>query len=312
MINERVTTYDLMNEAREEGMHPISYSQTSMFNNCPWAWKLKYVDKIRENTGSIHIVFGSAMHTVVQAYVKKIYEVSGKAADEMDLNKMLLEEMKYEFVEHQKGISDPDTFATKADMVKFYNDGVEILAFLKKKRGVYFPKKGYELRGIEFPLKVKTDSHNGIAFIGFIDLIIADVKNNKLKIIDIKTSTRGWNKNKKSDFLAAAQLVLYKRYYAKQFNIDPKSIEIEFFILKRELYENCDFPQKRVQIFAPASGKPTLNKAEKLVNNITEAFDDNGKVKPDFNFIKMGGTACKWCDYKTHPDKVCPKNERMV
>ena len=40
-------------------------------------------------------------------------------------------------------------FCTKDEMTEFYNDGLRILEFFKRKRGDYFSKKGYELLGIE-------------------------------------------------------------------------------------------------------------------------------------------------------------------
>ena len=49
------------------------------------------------------------------------------------------------------------------------------------------------------------------------------------KIIDIKTSTMGWNKYQKADKTKTAQLVLYKSYYAKQFNVPIDNIRVEYF-----------------------------------------------------------------------------------
>jgi hypothetical protein len=41
------------------------------------------------------------------------------------------------------------------------------------------------------------------------------------------------------------------------------NIDIEYFIVKRKLHGNPDFPDPRVQIHVPASGKVKLNKATK-------------------------------------------------
>ena len=38
-----------------------SYSQLSLYNNCPHQWKLRYIDKITESESNIHLVFGTAM-----------------------------------------------------------------------------------------------------------------------------------------------------------------------------------------------------------------------------------------------------------
>jgi hypothetical protein len=47
-------------------MGKISYSQISMYNDCPLRWKLNYVDELKIRESSIHLIFGSAMHEVLQ------------------------------------------------------------------------------------------------------------------------------------------------------------------------------------------------------------------------------------------------------
>ena len=55
--------------------------------------------------------------------------------------------------ENFKEIEDPQ--CTKEDMGEFYNHGVIILDWFKKRRGQYFSKSGYELLGVEIPLDYK-------------------------------------------------------------------------------------------------------------------------------------------------------------
>ena len=64
----------------------ISYSQMSIFRGCPYRWKLQYKDKIKRFTSSIHTVFGTAIHEVIQNYLDVAYETSFAAADrEIDM-----------------------------------------------------------------------------------------------------------------------------------------------------------------------------------------------------------------------------------
>ena len=65
-------------------MSRISYSQISMYGDCPLKWKLNYVDKLRIFQSSIHLIFGTAMHEVLQNYFTIMYEHSVKAADAFD------------------------------------------------------------------------------------------------------------------------------------------------------------------------------------------------------------------------------------
>lgn len=172
-----------------------------------------------------------------------------------------------------------EEFCTKSEMLEFYNDGLKIIDYFKKKRNQYFSKRGYELAGIETPLNY--DLPNNLKFRGFIDLIIKDTVRNRIKIIDIKTSTWGWNKYQKADKNKTDQLLLYKQFYSKQFDIPMDRIDIEYFIVKRKLYENTDFPQKRIQTFIPANGTPSINKVNRRLQAfMDECYDKDGNIIP--------------------------------
>ena len=80
-------------------MKKISYSQLSLYNECPYHWKLRYIDKIRTMESNIYLIFGSAMHTTLQIYLDKMYDESIKSADKINLEKILQEELINEFKE---------------------------------------------------------------------------------------------------------------------------------------------------------------------------------------------------------------------
>ena len=69
----------------------ISYSQMSIYRGCQHRWKLQYKDKIKRFTSSIHTVFGTAIHEVMQHYLDVMYETSGANADKIDLEKLFQE-----------------------------------------------------------------------------------------------------------------------------------------------------------------------------------------------------------------------------
>tara|TARA_B100000073_G_C23680341_1_gene552275 strand:+ start:92 stop:949 length:858 start_codon:yes stop_codon:yes gene_type:complete len=276
-------------------MARISYSQLSMFNECPQRWKLNYVDKLSISESNIYLVFGTAMHEVIQTYLDIMYNNSVKNAEKLDLNKMLFDNMCSEFIKAKE--QDGKVPCTKEELSEFLQDGVEILDFIKTRRNQYFQKRDYELIGCEVPIELKLKKNVG--FIGYLDLVILHKPTNTLKIIDIKTSTRGWNKYQKADKNKTQQLLLYKQFYAEQYNHPIENIEIEYFIVKRKLWENTDFPQKRVQKFVPASGKPSMNKVLKGLDLFLEvAFDDDGKYNTDKIFALPSKKACKWCEFR--------------
>jgi len=277
-------------------MKKISYSQYSMWAQCPHRWKTAYVDGKREFTESIHTLFGTSMHEVIQTFLTVMYNDTVKLAEQLPLEDMLLTRMKRNYknaMEKNGGVE----FCNQEEMTEFYGHGVQILDFIKKKRAQYFSKKGYELIGIEVPLNY--DLPNNIKFIGYIDIVIKDTVRDVIKIYDIKTSTMGWNKYMKADKLKSDQLLLYKQFYSKQFNHPLDRIEVEYFIVKRKLYENLDFPQKRVQKFIPANGKPSINQVTKRLSEfMTECFTPEGEYNIEHTYSKVASKKnCKWCDF---------------
>ena len=279
-----------------DGLNKISYSQYSIWAQCPHRWKTAYIDGKREFSDNIHTLFGTSMHEVIQAFLTVMYEDTAKAAEALPLEEMLRTRMKRNFEDILKN-NGGEMFCTEKDMVEFYMHGVEILKFIRKKRAQYFSKKGYELVGIEVPLEY--DLPNNIKFIGYIDVVIKDTVRDVIKIYDIKTSTMGWNKWMKADKNKTDQLLLYKQFYSKQFNHPMDRIEVEYFIVKRKLYENLDFPQKRVQKFSPANGKPSINQVVKRLDEfMTESFKSDGEYNTEHIYRKEPSKKnCRFCDF---------------
>jgi len=284
----------------------ISYSQFSQWDKCPYMWKLNYVDRLSVFTDNIHTLFGTSMHEVLQEYLKVMYTQSIKEADQLYLDEQLEDRLKKNFLEIVKK-NGGDEFCTKDQMVEFYEDGLKILDYFKKKRNMYFSKRGYELIGIETALDYGLPKN--IKFRGYIDLIIKDTVRNRIKIIDIKTSTMGWNKYQKADKNKTDQLLLYKQFYSKQHDVPMDRIEVEYFIVKRKLYENMDFPQKRIQTFTPANGKPSINKViRRLELFMDDCFTDDGEYRDDHTYNKLPSKKnCRWCDFRDKPE-LCDKN----
>jgi len=275
-------------------MSRISYSQLSMFSECPLRWKLNYIDDISVREPSIHLLFGTAMHEVIQTWLEVMYHDSVKNANKLNLEQRLHDKMMEQFkLDKESYGKDP---CTLEQLREFFQDGVEILDFVKKRRADYFSKRGYKLIGCEVPIDV--DLKKNVKMVGYLDIVILDEIHNTLKIYDIKTSTRGWNKWMKKDENKTQQLLLYKQFYSKMYNHPIDKIEVEYFIVKRKLWEEAMFPQKRVQKFSPASGTVSMNKVAKRLDLFLElAFDDNGARISDNIVPTPSKKACKWCEF---------------
>jgi len=117
---------------------------------------------------------------------------------------------------------------------------------------------------------------------------------NTIQIIDLKTSTSGWNDKAKKDENKQFQLILYKKFFSELYNFPIDNIEVEFFIVKRKLRESEDFVIKRIQKFQPPSGKVKINRATHSIETfINEAFDYKGYKEVDHQ--PTPNENCKWC-----------------
>ena len=239
-------------------------------------WKLNYIDKLGTFTDNIYTIFGTSVHEVIQAYLVCYYERTIKEADALPLEDILKYRMEENY-KTAKSDSEEELSITLQDMKEFYQDGVNMINEFKKRKSGYFPKKNTELVGIE--MSVDYGLPNNMKFNGYMDVVIHHKVTGRIKIIDIKTATFGWNKYQKMDKNKTNQLLLYKKFFSKERDIPIDKIEVEYLILKRKLYENIQYPQKRIQVFSPASGKPSINKVmTRLQEFIDECYDEDGNI----------------------------------
>ena len=297
----------------EKGDKKISYSQFAMYSTCPKHWELGYVKGLRTFSQSIHTIFGTAFHETLQNYLTVMFEQSVVKANEIDINKYLADQMHSLYKEAVDKM-DGNHFSTPKELNEFYSDGVAILDWFKKKRGQYFSAKNEELLGIEVPIyHPVNDTNDVVMMLGYLDIVVRDKRDGKVTIIDIKTSTMGWNKYQKADKTKTSQLVLYKKYFAEQYGFDVEKIDIKYMIMKRKLIDGAMFPQKRVTEFMPASGKPTRNKLASSIKSFVDlnfASDGSYLDKPNVAVAGKNNKNCKWCEFKNQFD-LCPKEARI-
>jgi hypothetical protein len=275
----------------------ISYSQFSMYRSCPKRWSLQYKDGLKVFTSSIHTVFGTALHEVLQYYLDVMYEESAAEADRKNLVEMFENTLREEYkVQYKK--NNNQHFSTPEELREFFEDGIEIIRTFAKKRGQHFSKRGWYLVGCEVPIVIPPNKfNNNILYQGYLDVVMYHEPTNTFKIIDIKTSTSGWNDMTKKDENKQFQLILYKKFFSEQFNVPLDNIEIEFFIVKRKVYDHPEYTIPRIQTFTPSSGKVKLGKATKALNEfIEEAFDKNGYKEKEYK-ANSSKWNCSFCPF---------------
>lgn len=282
----------------------ISYSQLSQFVDCPKKWNLTYLKKLAPYEGSIHAVFGTAMHETIQTWLEEMYHGKVKDAMAMDLDSLLYDNMIQAY-KVTKAQNSHEHFSTPEELQMFWLDGKHIIKYLKSNRGGYFSTKNTHLAGVETLLY--QEIRPGVMFKGFIDLVFYNSETERWKIVDIKTSTRGWSASDKTDLGKTSQLILYREYFAKQFNIDPSMIDIEYFVVKRRVPAEAEFAkmQRRVQEFSPTAGKVNTKKAlSRMQNFISEAIDRDGNYIQKEYIATPSKSACQWCAFKKM--RICP------
>jgi len=282
----------------------VSYSQYSIYRKCPHQWYLTYIKNLAPYQASIHTVFGTAMHETLQHYFEIMYNQSGAAADRVEIVEYFKERFRTTYKEEYDKVKTH--FSSPEEMKEFYEDGVIIIDWFKKNRNKYFSSRNVRLLGIEMPLMVGLTKN--IFLKGYIDLVLYDETLDKVIIYDIKTSRSGWNDKKKKDESVISQILLYKEFFAKQYKVDVDKIDVQYFIVKRKVWENEDYVIPRIQIWAPASGKV---KRKQIMTHfeefLSEAFHDDGVYRTHEQMKNVSKDNCTWCPFNDKPD-LCDKN----
>lgn len=199
----------------------ISYSEARLFNTCEWRWYLHHVLRQHKDDRSLAMEFGSAIHSALELMFGperlSVEDATWKALEEFEKNLEGLE------------LSD--------------DEGRELprLCWLIP-RILRDCLASPDLQGIE-PLRTelkilepiaRTDGLD-IKFKGFVDFIYVKKLKRKTVIFisDFKTCTWGWPAQKFMDEEVIAQIVLYKYFFCRILQADPKNVSIAFILLKK-------------------------------------------------------------------------------
>ena len=273
----------------------ISYSSISTYNKCPKLWDMQYRKRAVPFTQNIYTTFGTAFHETLQHYLEVMYHNSVKDANEIDINKLLYDNMIKAY-KSGKAVNGHEHYSNADELNSFWLDGKHILDFIKKKRSIYFGTKTMKLAGVETLLYQQIKP--GVVFKGLVDLVFYHPNTDTWTVMDIKTSTRGWNDTYKKNPNLTAQVILYREFFAKQFNIDPSKINVEFFIVKRRVPKDAEYAsmQRRVQEFKPNSGpRKTKQVIESMNNFLVTVLDDKGKYLDIDHSCKSPLGKCDHC-----------------
>lgn len=291
----------------EEKKKTVSYSQYSTWFKCPHQFYLDRIKGLKIYEANLNLSYGNAIHETLQYYVKTLYTEGLIKSTVLNLKEFFIESFVNEIVDNK-------IQATDTEIAEFVNDGVAFLTeFMKASvRLQYFPADKYEFIGIEDELNIPM--LNNTQYIGYIDLVLKEKTSGRIKIFDFKTSRMAWTSSQMEDQAKTSQLLLYKAFYSQKHNVPMSKIDVEFFILKRKLYENCKYKQSHIQIFKPDADQTEITRVVTHFNQfLTECFKSDGSYNEDIKYPKIPGKNkgnCKYCLHKgTNCDAIADIKE---
>jgi|TARA_R110002020_G_scaffold262166_6_gene476641 hypothetical protein len=255
----------------------ISYSELKMWADCPRKHKLVYIDKLKGFTGNEYTAFGSSIHALCENAIQDQIEESDY--DEF-FNLHFEKELERLGEDHERR---EDLITEMRVQAKTLSP--QIIPAMKEVFGdftvVSVEEKLYE--------KIMNFSLDKLVFKGYIDLVIKTT-DGKYHVIDWKTCSWGWDREKKNSKLITYQLTLYKKFFCQKHNIDPSLVETHFALLKRTAKKD------NVEVFRVTSGPKKTANATDLLHKALLNIDRKMYIK--------NRLSCKGCDF--YKSAACP------
>ena len=252
-------------------MPHISYSELKNWCHCPYYHKLINIDKVKGFEGNEYTAFGTALHSVCENLLEEQIQVG-------DTN--------FFITEFRQELKKLDHDLNRKLVVSMFEQGKKIVPELLPALSNHF--KDYKVVKTEEKLYEPMSQFDDYLFKGFVDLVLKTT-DGKYHIIDWKTCSWGWDTKKRSDKMIVYQLVLYKYYFCKKHNIDPKNVETHFALLKRTAKKNI------VEIFNVTSGPKRTQNALELLERAVTTIKNNIQIKNRLSCTS--GYGCEF--YKT-------------
>lgn len=195
-----------------------SFSALSLFDECPMAFKLQYIDRMPKDQNGF-AAFGSFCHKLLEGWAKD--EIPAVALAE-----------EYE-AGYDAAVTAPFPPFPKGLPQKYYEAGLD---YFKNFDGF----GDYEILDVEAPFEYRVD---GYRFIGFVDLVLRD-RDGDIYIIDHKSKS---SKQMTKDLPTyRKQLYTYARFVYEKYGVFPKKIGFNLFREGGEMVWE-DFDERRYE-----------------------------------------------------------------
>lgn len=285
----------------------VSFSEMNQFKECQHRWRLDYLEKRRGKVFGVHMDFGTALHGAIELWKSREAILTKETAVphfRQEFEKLLTENRsRYKAKEQEALDAPPEEDGAPAHNSKdfFLRAGTNIIERFDECEELSTAQVVYN----EFELDEPIERNDGldVRFKGYIDMVIKTRAKNGdtvLYVCDFKTCGWGWTREKKTDAQTHQQVMLYKHFLAKKFDLDPKLVRTAFVLLKKR-------PAKKdppVEFFPVSAGPVTVQRAlDDLDSTITRMnrcvtsgrFDKAIGVSPDVLKNYVPGTPIGFC-----------------
>lgn len=240
----KVIDSSVVNKEREH----VSFSEIYLFYKCPFKHHTNY-NLGERDASNFYAMFGTSLHEAIEEKWKNGNELAWiKMGKRIHLAARLFSE---------------DEGATYMGMSpsQWVSAGLRIYKDFFPWFEENFPD--CELYDMELELKRPLEGFDR-HFLGFIDLIVYNKKEDIYHVIDLKTTKWGWGKWQLSDTQKLYQVILYKHFFCEMKNIDPKKVQCHYVLLLRE-------PPKKIKhaikIHSVTSGPKKISNSIEWMNN---------------------------------------------
>ena len=280
---------EIQQEVKKNRPLRLSYSSLDKLSQCPYAWDLIYNQKKRPDEKTLALDLGNLCHKALEVsalcfgedeitsdHFHWVMESGFQGKDKSGRGEESIPSLSQIAAEYASDWLAPDekceyTYAERID--NFYR---YVPQFFQKQRELGFDEAKAEVN-FEVPFE------NVILF-GTIDLILFNHKENKIKIVDYKTSKKAYDHSK-----LVSPLQMYIYYLAVQ-QMFPEwefdSCEYQFVLLGEEAKVEAKGWQKRCD-----------TKLRKLLEELNFS-KENDEWRP------IPSPLCHWCNYCVHNDNA--------
>ena len=271
----------------DDKLEYFSYTKLDVFDNCPYRYKLQYLDNMKSSTESLATEIGTILHKVLELKARSI--INNEPINYPYLLSVLengIEEKTEKGTEKINGISKlsakyyEDFFTTDEESGMNYSDKVDL--FINEVITSRLENESYLPVGCEVPFdfvyNYGNDEIKEVIFHGFIDSVRLDPSTGNLKIVDYKSSRKTYvdTKIKTPMQMFIYDLACYSIYKRAAFEH-----EYDFILINKKQNESDG-----------VCSNGYLARGEKKLNKELEQIE---QMKKKDVFVPKPSPLCYWC-----------------